>query len=237
MNNSRNAIVRAHVLAWTLTAATLAFVWPALFAQTAKPAPASSAPDLTGVWLIDHFQPAIFPKGTTPPLTPWGEERYKKADTKVNDPNLACLPHGLPRLMYVPLPMQIFQVPDMVLIYVEAGNQLRQIHMNRGHKDDIGPTYNGDSIAKWDGDTLVVDTTGFNDVTWLDHAGLPHSEELHLVERIRRVDHDTLIDNFTIEDPKAYTKPWTASQTYHLKPGWEIAEYVCDNNKYIYHDK
>jgi hypothetical protein len=109
--------------------------------------------------------------------------------------------------------------------------------MNRGHKKDLDPTYNGDSVGKWDGDTLVVDTIGFNDVTWIDHVGLPHTDALHVVERIRRVDHDTLVDDFTIEDPKAYTKPFTASQTYHLKPGWEIAEYVCDNNKYIYHGK
>jgi hypothetical protein len=217
-------------------AAALLFLLPALVAQAANSS--KQTPDLTGVWLIDHFQPALFPKGgPAPPFTPWGEEQFKKADTKVNDPNLACLPHGIPRLMYVPLPMEFLQVPDKVLIYVEAGNQLRQIHLNRGHKDDLGPTYNGDSIGKWDGDTLVVDTTGFNDITWLDHAGLPHSEALHVVERIRRVDHDTLVDDFTIEDPKAYTKPWKASQTYHLKPGWEIAEYVCDNNKYVYHEK
>lgn len=185
--------------------------------------------------MIDHFQPALFPKGATPPFTPWAEQQFKKADTKVNDPNLACLPHGVPRIMFVPLPMEIFQVPDKVLIYQEAGNQLRQIHMNRDHLKDLDPTYNGDSIGKWDGATLVVDTVGFNAITWLDHVGLPHTEALHVVERIRRVDANKLIDDFTIEDPKAYTKPWTASQTYTLKPGWEIAEYVCDNNRYVYH--
>ena len=79
----------------------------------------------------------------------------------------------------------------------EAGNQLRQIHMNRGHKQDLDPTYNGDSVGKWDGETLVIDTIGFNDVTWLDHVGLPHTEALHVVERIRRVNHDTLVDDFT----------------------------------------
>ena len=221
----------------TFTATALLVLLPAVFAQTANPSKSAVAPDLTGVWLVDHFQPALFPKGTTPPFTPWGAEQFKKADTSVNDPNLACLPHGIPRLMYVPLPIEIFQVPGRVLMYVEAGNQLRQIHLDRGHREDIGPTYNGDSIGKWEGDVLVVDTVGFNDITWLDHAGLPHSEDLHVVERIRRVDHNTLVDDFTIEDPKAYTKSWTASQTYHLKPGWEIAEYVCDNNKYVYHEK
>ena len=210
---------------------------PALFAQTSAQTKTSGAPDLTGVWLIDHFQPALFPKGSTPPFTPWGAEQFKKADTMVNDPNLACLPHGIPRLMFVPLPMEIFQVPGKILMYQEGGNQLRQIHLDRDHKKDPDPTYNGDSIGKWDGDTLVIDTIGFNETTWLDHAGLPHTNALHVVERVRRVDHNTLVDDFTIEDPKAYTKTWAASQTYHLKPGWEIAEYVCDNNKYVYHEK
>ena len=123
-------------------------------------------------------------------------------------------------------------------MYQEAGNQLRQIHLDRGHPKAFDSlTYNGDSIGKWEGDTLVVDTTGFNDITWLDHVGLPHTEALHVIERINRVDHDTLKDDFTIEDPKAYTKPWIAQQIYKLKPGWEIAEYVCDNNKYVYHGK
>ena len=220
-----------------LAPAALSVLLPALFAQTTNQAKRTYSIDLTGVWLIDRFQPALFPKGTTPPFTRWGEEQFKKADTTVNDPNLACLPHGIPRLMFVPLPMQIFEVPGMVLIYQEAGNQLRQIHMDRSHKKDLDPTYNGDSIGRWDNDTLVVDTIGFNDITWLDHAGLPHSEALHVIERIHRPDHDTLVDDFTIEDPKAYTKTWTASQTYHLKPGWEIAEYVCDHNKYVYHRK
>jgi hypothetical protein len=229
--------VRNHLKGSMVAGAAFLFIVPAILAQTAKPSKSAVAPDLTGVWLIDDFHPALFPKGKTPPFTPWAEAQFKKADTLVNDPNLACLPHGIPRLMFVPLPMEIFQVPDKVLIYQEAGNQLRQIHMNRGHKKDLDPTYNGDSVGKWEGETLVVDSVGFNDVTWLDHAGLPHTEALHVVERIHRTDHNTLVDDFTIEDAKAYTKPWTASQTYHLKPDWEIAEYVCDNNKYVYHEK
>ncbi len=229
--------MRNHLKGSMVAGAAFLVILPVILAQTPNPSKAAVARDLTGVWLIDDFHPALFPKGKTPPFTPWAEAQFKKADTQVNDPNLACLPHGIPRLMFVPLPMEIFQVPEKVLIYQEAGNQLRQIHLNRRHKKDLDPTYNGDSVGKWDGDVLVVDTIGFNDVTWLDHVGLPHTEALHVVERIHRADHNTLVDDFTIEDSKAYTKPWTASQTYHLKPGWEIAEYVCDNNKYIYHEK
>ncbi len=209
-----------------------------MFAQTADPSKRANAQtagqgaDLTGVWLVQKFQPKI----GNPPLTARGEAKFKAADTSTNDPNLACLPHGVPRVMFVPLPMEIFQVPGKVLIYQEGGNELRQIHLDRQHPKEFDTlTYNGDSIGKWEGDTLVVDTIGMNDITWVDHVGLPHSEELHVVERIRRVDHDTLQDDFTIEDPKTFTKPWTAQQMYKLKPGWEIAEYTCENNKYVYH--
>ena len=96
----------------------------------------------------------------------------------------------------------------------------------------------GDSIGHWEGDTLIVDTVGLNDKTWLDQVGHPHSEALHIIERIRRPDHDTLVDDMTIEDSVAYTKSFTAQQVYKLKPGWEVQEYVCtENNKYTYQEK
>jgi hypothetical protein len=115
---------------------------------------------------------------------------------------------------------------------------MRQIYMNRQHPKDVDASYSGDAIGKWQGDTLVVDTIGFNDKTWLDGGGLPHSEALHVIERLRRTDHDTLVDDIMIEDPMAYTKPLTDRQVYKLKPGWEIGEYVCEeNNKYRYQEK
>jgi hypothetical protein len=125
-----------------------------------------------------------------------------------------------------------------VVIIHEGVQALREIYLNRQHHKDLDPTYSGDSVGKWEGDTLVLDTIGFNDKTWLDAVGLPHSDAMHVIERIRRTDHDTLVDDVTIDDSKAYTKPFTVQQVYKLKPGWEIQEYVCEeNNKYTYQGK
>ncbi len=196
-----------------------------------------STPDISGVWLVEKFRLALFPKGDAP-LQPWAEAKLKEANPATNDPNLACLPEGMPRMMFVPVPMEIFQVPTRIVIIHEGVQVLRQIYMNRQHPKDLDPTYSGDSIGKWEGDTLVVDTIGVKDKTWVDEVGLPHSEAMHVVERIRRTDHDTLVDDFTMEDPKAFTKPITAQQVYKLKPGWEVQEYVCtENNKYTYQGK
>ncbi|HXP80512.1 MAG TPA: hypothetical protein VN976_11445 [Verrucomicrobiae bacterium] len=197
-----------------------------------------SAPDLSGVWLVEKFQPVLFPNGGAP-LQPWAEAKLKATNPQTDDPNLACLPEGVPRYMIsVPYPMEIFQGSASVLIIHEGTSVLRQIHMSRQHPKDLDPTYAGDSVGKWEGDTLVVDTIGFNDKTWLDGGAIPHTEALHVVERIRRIDHDTLVDEFTIDDAKAYTKPITARQVYKLKPDWEVHEYVCEeNNKYTYQGK
>ena len=127
--------------------------------------------------------------------------------------------------------MEIVQTPGRVLMLFEFSHFIRQIYTDgRKHNTDLGPTWMGDSIGHWDGDTLVVDTIGFNDKTWLDRAGHPHSTDLHLVERIRRVDQTTLEDDLTIEDPKAYTKPWGGQLMFQLHPTWNITEMVCEDN-------
>ena len=198
---------------------------------------AGAVPDISGVWQVTKYQPKMFPVGS-PPLTAWGEAKFKTANPETNDPNLGCLPTGVPRLMFVPLPLEIVQTPTRVVIIHEGVQALREIYLNRQHPADLDPNFSGDSVGKWEGDTLVVDTIGFNDKTWLDAVGLPHSEKLHVTERIRRADHDALIDDVTIEDSQAYTKTFTVQQVYKLKPGWEIQEYVCEeNNKYTYRGK
>ena len=103
----------------------------------------------------------------------------------------------------------------------------------REHPKDLEQTYMGHSIGRYEGDTLVIDTIGFNDKTWLDPMGLPHSDALHVVERISRTDHDTLQVDYTLDDPKAYTKPWTAQRIFNLHPDWQIKEYVCAENNEV----
>ncbi len=127
--------------------------------------------------------------------------------------------------------MQIVDAPGEIIMLFEYDSMRRQIFTDgRPHSDSAGPTWMGDSIGHWENDTLVVDTVGFNDKTWLDRIGHPHTSELHLVERIRRPDHDTLVDDITVEDPKAYTKPWTAHEYFQLKPDWNLLEQFCEDN-------
>ena len=127
--------------------------------------------------------------------------------------------------------MQIVQSPTQVIMIFEYDHYVRQIYLDRrDHPKDLSPTWMGDSIGRWEGNTLVVDTTGFNGNSWLDQVGHPHSDALHLVERIRRVDHDTLQIDVTIDDPKVYTKPWTGQVVYKLRLGWQLIENVCEDN-------
>jgi len=214
-----------------------------LSAQNAMPPKAANAPaaasarDFTGVW-EGNGSNGLTAKGTEAPLTAWGQAQMTAnkpahgADqtTSSTDPVDQCFPPGVPRLYYHPFPMEIMQIPGRVVMIFEYDHFVRYIYTDgRQHPgEDLAPTWMGDAIGHWEGDTLVVDTVGFNDKTWLDRLGHPHSENLHLVERIHR-DHDNLIDDITIDDPKAYTKPWTAQRVFQLKPKWQLAEYVCED--------
>jgi len=168
------------------------------------------------------------------PFQPWARQLYEKrlADLQKDDPESRCLPPGIPRLYQTPFPFQIFQLTDRVLFVFEGGSHFwRPVFTDgRPHLKDPNPTYLGDSIGHWEGDTLVVDTIGFNDRTWLDQDGHPHTEALHTVERFERTDEATLHYQVTIEDPSAYTRSWTTSYTIPWAPGEEPMEYVCHEN-------
>ncbi len=215
---------------------------------TANPNPQAPAPahDLSGVWLFDtdryhasFNKPGLYGLSTrqAPPMTPWAQERYNAAKpgsrggtgADDNDPTLHCDPPGMPRIMG-PGPFEIIQIPGRILIHFEDFYTRRTIWMDgRAVPKDPDPTWYGYSVGKWEGDTLVVDTVGVNDRSWLNGGGYPHSEAMHVVERYRRVDRDTLELSMTIDDPKAYTKPWvsTAPQVYKLKPKLELLELAC----------
>jgi len=175
-------------------------------------------------------------------MTPWGEARFKAAKPnrgpravsleQTNDSVPTCFPPGVPRIYSagLGLPFEIMQVPGRVVMVFEYDHFVRQIYTDgRQHPPNLNSTWMGDAIGSWKGDTLTVDTIGFNDKTWLDALGHTHSEDMHLVERIRRLSHDTITDDVTIDDPKTYTKPWVAQIVFNLRPDWKIEEDVCED--------
>jgi hypothetical protein len=130
-----------------------------------------------------------------------------------------------------PFPWKTVQTPGLLVILFEGNiHTYRQIFIDgREHPKDLDPTWYGHSIGKWDGDSLVVDTVGFNDKFWFDFAGHPHTEQLHVIERFRRRDLGNLDMDIAIEDPGAYTEPWKIKRTSVLMKG-EISEYICNEN-------
>ena len=172
-----------------------------------------------------------------PPYRPEYEARYEKTlkNTQAgigSDPTAACLPPGFPRIMGTPYPLQFVVLPDQVLILFEAFSQVRHIYTDgRPHPDDLDPTYNGHSIGRWEGDTLVVDTVGLRGDTIFDVSGAPHSDVLRVSERIRRVSADSIEDRMVVEDGKALTRPWPVLRTYERQPRWTMTEYVCEENQ------
>jgi hypothetical protein len=203
--------------------------------QGAKTSDSDETRNLSGVWFTQGKVRANFSFEGGAPFLPWGEERVKagpQKDTLV----VLCIPPGVPRVWTEPYPFEIITLPQRVLIIYEYQHLIRQIYTDgRDHPKDLTPTYMGNSVGKWEGNTLVVDTIGFNDKTWIDGTKHPHSDALHVVERIQRVGHEILKVDITIDDPKTYVKPWMAQRIFDLKPGWEISEQVCEeNNTYLF---
>jgi hypothetical protein len=162
----------------------------------------------------------------------------RQATDSKDDPEAFCLPPGVPRMMYTPYPTEIFQMKDRILFIYEGGAHVWRIIWMDGRKQpvDPNPDYLGYSVGHWEGDTLVVDTIGMNDRTWLDAAGHPHGEQLHVTERYTRPDSNTLRLEATLDDPEYYTKPWTVVTTATWQPNQELMEYICqENNKDLQH--
>lgn len=227
--------------------------------QTAKPLPRTpdGKPDLSGVWIAtgalrlmagDAELEAVrksdaasgrapLPRTEPPPYTPDAEKRrqYYLDRRGIDDPMALCLISGVPRISFRPLPFQIVQTPGQVVFLYETHHAFRIIPTDgRGHPDDLEPSYLGDSVGRWEGDTFVVDVVGFNDKTWLAGVGTVHSEKLRVTERYRRDTYDTIIYDVTMEDPEVFTKPWHQQETFRLRPNERLREYECiENNEDI----
>jgi len=220
-----------------------------IWAQPSAPRQAP-APDLSGVWNLrgspaTRYWSWTF-SATDPPMTPWAQEKFNltkpsfgpRSFEDSNDPvnpttlnSVGCFPPGVPRIYLQPFPMEIIQTPGRVIEFFEFNHFVRQIWTDgRPHNTALGATWMGDSVGHWEENTLVVDTIGFNDKTWVDRAGHPHSDQMHVTERIRRAEADFLTVDINVEDPKAYTKPWGGQLRFQAHPKWNVGEMVCEDN-------
>jgi hypothetical protein len=228
-------------------------------AAGAIPRAADGKPDLTGVWQGGNGRRGTWEEansglgvggtGADPsapanpasqqvitdaaPYKPEAAARVLESFNKrgIDDPAGLCLPLGVPRLALVGLfPIQIVQTPTQIVILHEYMSVFRVIPLNAEHRTDVGPTYMGDSVARWEGDTLVVDVVNFNDKGWLTGTGTFHSDALHVTERYTRVDKDQIDYVVTMEDPNVFTEPWTIRTTLMLREGTRLQEYVCAEN-------
>jgi hypothetical protein len=155
----------------------------------------------------------------------------EKAGNPIGDAPTRCYPHGIPRMVASPYPIHILQTPGLVTLLHEVGHNIRYIHMDQQHPANLKPSFLGHSVGRWEGDTLVVDTIGFNDRTQVDEEGIVHGKKLHVVERYRKIDGGkTLEDIITIEDPDFFTAPWQARRTFIWRPDVRVSEYICEEN-------
>ncbi len=203
------------------------------------PLPDGQDADLRGVWFRNYehrYENYAFTE-SPPPMTPWGQAHFEQsrpafgprsvAVADSNDPVYRCLPPGVPRIYAHPAPFEIFQFSDRVVIVYEFQHHVRQVFTDgRARAEGRPVSWMGEPIGRWEGDTLVVESTNFNDMTWIDRRGTPHSDQLRVTERFRRESDDRLVVDIHIEDPVAFTEPWSAQRVFD-SVNWTISESVC----------
>jgi hypothetical protein len=186
-------------------------------------------PDLSGIYIAPFMSIKAVEQVKLKP----GAEKYKVGTDFGFDQTEHCLPPGVPGTTSWPYPLQIVQKPGLVLILYEAEHLFRVIPTDgETHPADLDPTWMGNSVGKWEGDTLVVDVTGFNDKGAVEEYR--HTAAYHVVERYRRIAYDKLSYEATIEDPNVFAAPWKIAETLTLHPEWQIQEYVCEENNHNY---
>jgi hypothetical protein len=201
---------------------------------------AGATPDISGTYWATTYSPKIeVLGGGDPPLNAAGKAAYEvnqeglKDGTIVDKARRVCVPDGVPRVLAMPYPFEIFQVPaGQVTFLYEMNHQVRVIVMDKPLPSPrtliVDPKYNGHSIGHWDGDTLVVESAGFNERTFLDATGLPHSDEMTTVERIRKIGNQ-LEDIITIHDPAMYERDWQARFVYDERNDVRLEDYACND--------
>ena len=224
---------------WKPNLKRVALACVAVAAVWTGPACAADLGDLAGVWLNTAPASTLVPAyGRRPPLNRAGRTAYAKAQAELKSGKAVdavdavakyCLPEGVPRLMMSPYPMKLIGAQGQLTVVHESHHTFRIVLMDGVHPDpdDIVTTYMGDSVGRWDGDALVIDTVGFNANEPLDASGLPHGERLHVVERLRRLPDGGLENLITIDDPEFYERPWTVRAAYSPRPDLRLQEYAC----------
>ena len=219
---------------------SLCLLLAASFTSAAEDIPRlpDGSPDFSGVWMGGGSSSAdirtSLKEGEELLPLPWAAEHMLTLRSQ-DDPQGNCLPSGVPRGSPYPWRMvqaSTHQSPSIIFMLFEGNiHSYRQIFMDgRGHPEDVIPTWFGHSIGKWEGDTLIVDSAGFNDKFWFDYLGHPHTEQLHIVERYTRTALDKMEIEVTIDDPGAYAKPFTTAGSANLLPGEDLLEYICNEN-------
>ena len=197
-----------------------------------------AVPNISGTWQALTSNRTIAPlDGGPTPFLPWAQAFFdarakaEAAGMPLFDTNASCLPSGVPRVLPVPYPLDIVQTPDVTLIAIEVMHSFRVVHMDdKPPPPDYTPSYLGYSRGHWDGDTLVVTTTGMNGYTQTDEEGRPKSSSIKVTERIRKVAPDVLENTYTIDDPATYSRPWTARARFRWAPDVRLNEYICEEN-------
>jgi hypothetical protein len=211
--------------------------------------PEQSLTGISGLWRMQGHIPSSRPvrtrvarteEGQLPPLLPEAaallEKRLKAAENGQPFANMGstCMPEGIPLMLFAAVegPIEILETPGRVTIISQEFNEVWLIYLDQKHAVDPDPSWHGDSVAHWEGDTLVIDTIGLTDKTTIDHVGMPHSEDLRVVTRLRRLDKDTLEVRATMDDPKTFSRPWTRRFLYKRPmPGERVEEEVCDGQR------
>jgi hypothetical protein len=217
-------------------------------ARSVKTVPLPKGPgSIAGIWRLEDYKSTAGPVadriihevgGNLPPLLPWARDLYMKriADNNANMPFASttayCLPGGMPQMMMsANYPIQILETSGQVSMIFEEQHSYRLIYLNERQPEEVEPGFYGHSVGRWEGNTLVVDTVGLNDRLTLDLLGMPQSESMHVIERIRRIAPGKLEDLIAIDDPKVFSRPWSIRKTYQSTPKDRVREYICENNR------